>query len=93
MPSTIKIGYDNDLSNFYNGFAQNINLYIYGHKDINKYKTILNLPLKNKLGDFTKKIQYVNYGTRFITVAQLIEDKTNSDIYGNKLLSTRVYKK
>lgn len=92
IPSIVKIGYNNDLSSFYNGFIKNIYLSISGQKDLNIHKSILDISLNNKLQDSTKNIPYTNYGARFITVPQLINDNTNLDLYGNELLGIRFYK-
>ena len=92
IPSVVKIGYNNDLSSFYNGFIKNIYLSISGQKDLNIHKSILDISLNNKLQDSTKNIPYTNYGARFITVPQLINDNTNLDLYGNELLGIRFYK-
>ena len=92
MSEIIKIGYNNDLSSFYKGFIKNVNIVLNGHKENILYKKILNIPFKNRLEDDSKIIPYVNYGARFITVPQLIEDRTNLDLYGNELLGIRVYK-
>lgn len=92
IPSVVKIGYNNDLSSFYNGFIKNIYLSISGQKDLNIYKSILDISLNNKLQDSTKNIPYTNYGARFMTVPQLINDNTNLDLYGNELLGIRFYK-
>ena len=92
IPSVVKIGYNNDLSSFYNGFIKNIYLSISGQKDLNIHKSILDISLNNKLQDSTKNIPYTNYGARFITVPQLINDDTNLDLYGNELLGIRFYK-
>lgn len=92
MPSTVKIGYNNDLSSFYKGFIKNFYLNIHGSKNSILYKTILDVPFKSRLQDITKNVPYINYGARFITVPQLIEDKTNLDLYGNELLGIRIYK-
>ena len=50
----------------------------------------LNLPYKSKLQDINKKYEYMNFGARFITTPQLIDDKKNLDLYDNTLVGTRV---
>ena len=94
IPKQFKIGYDNNLSNFYNGFIQNLYVSIKGTEE-SSFKEIqikLDLPFKNKLQDKSNNTPYVNYGARFLTVPQLINDTTNLDIYGNELLGRRIYK-
>ena len=88
-PTTLKVGFNNDLSLFYKGIIKNL---IYDIKYIEnnvENEIILDLPYKNKLNDFTKSYEYVNYGARFITTPQLISDKTRLDLYGNSLISQR----
>jgi hypothetical protein len=92
MPSVLKIGFDNDLSNFYKGFIKNVKISLVGTDDGISHNTILNLPFKHTLKDENDIIEYVNYGARFITTPQLIDDTTNLDLYGNELLGKRVYK-
>ena len=92
MPSMLKIGYDNDLSNFYKGFIKNVKISLIGTDDNVSHNTVLNLPFKHTLKDEKNIIKYVNYGARFITTPQLIDDTTNLDLYGNELLGKRVYK-
>jgi hypothetical protein len=95
IPSIIKIGYDNNLSSFYKGFIKNVKIYLntYIEEDsIIEKSILLDLPYKQTLQDVTKTIPYTNYGARFITTPQLINDITNLDIYGNELLGIRIYK-
>lgn len=92
MSPVLKIGYDNDLSSFYKGFIKNVNISITGEDEESVHNVFLSLPYKNKLQEENNIIKYVNYGARFITVPQLINDTTNLDLYGNELLSKRVYK-
>ena len=47
------------------------------------------MPYDNKLKDLDDKFKYTNFGARFLTVPQLINDKTNLDLYGNELISIR----
>lgn len=96
-PSIIRVGYDKDLTTFYKGFIKNVSLNIIGieevedeHEEVpNVYTININLPYKNRLEDGDKKYEYINYGARFITTPQLIDDKTNLDIYGNALMGKR----
>ena len=92
MPSVLKIGFDNDLSSFYKGFIKNVKISLIGTDDGISHNTVLNLPFKHTLRDENDIIEYVNYGARFITTPQLIDDTTNLDLYGNELLGKRVYK-
>lgn len=96
-PSILRVGYDKDLTTFYKGFIKNVSLNIIGVEEVedeqeevpNIYTININLPYKNKLEDSDKKYEYMNYGARFITTPQLIDDKTNLDIYGNALMGKR----
>lgn len=92
VPSILKIGYDSELSSFYKGFIKNVKIFLSGSTEDMTHNTIIELPLKNTLQDTTKTVPYTNYGARFITTPQLINDTTNLDIYGNELLGIRVYK-
>ena len=92
ISKVFKIGYNNDLSSFYKGFLKNVYLHTEGVKDDIEYSNTISLPFKNGLKDETKSIYYINYGARFITVPQLINDTTNLDLYGNELLGIRIYK-
>ena len=89
LTSDIKVGFNNDFSLFYKGIIKNM-IYdiIYTENNIEN-EIILDLPYKNKLEDFYKNFEYVNYGARFITVPQLISDTTNLDLYNNPLISQR----
>lgn len=93
-PNLLKIGFNNDLSLFYKGIIKNL-LYdikyskIEDENIIEQGEIILDLPYKNTLKDFTNSIQYTNAGARFITVPQLISDKTGLDLYKNPLISQR----
>ena len=98
IPPVIRIGYDSNLSSFYKGFIKNakiiINAYIENNEDVEPIEKsiLIDLPYKQTLQDVAKKIKYTNYGARFITTPQLINDTTNLDIYGNELLGIRIYK-
>ena len=64
-------------------------------KDIENslYDVLINdVEIKDTLQDTSKLIPYTNYGARFLTTPQLIDDTTNLDLYGNELLGKRVYK-
>lgn len=96
LSKTLKIGYDNDLNKFYKGFIKNVkvsvNTNIVSEEDnsiISEYNINLNMPYDNKLKDLDNKFKYTNFGARFLTVPQLINDKTNLDLYGNELISIR----
>ena len=90
-PTVLRVAYDKDLSNQFKGFLRNIKLNIIGTDSVNAeaYKLFVDIPLMYTLKDATQAIDYTNYGTRFITVPQLITDTTNLDMYGNKLISLR----
>ena len=55
----------------------------------NIYNINIDMSYKNKLEDDNKIYNFTNYGARFITTPQLIDDKTNLDIYGNTLMGKR----
>ena len=95
-PTTLRIGYDKNITNPYKGFIKNVFINIIGidkkgetESDYTYYPTEINLPFKNKLQDSDNKYEYINYGARFITTPQLIDDKTNLDLYGNNLMGQR----
>lgn len=92
IPKTLKIGYNNDLSSFYKGFIKDVRINISGIKDNIIYDNNIDLPFKNNLKDINGLSDYINYGARFLTTPQLIDDTTNLDLYGNELLGKRVYK-
>lgn len=92
VPSIIKIGYNNDLSSFYNGFIKNVSISLNSYTGGVANNITIDLPFKHTLQDTSKSIPYTNYGARFITTPQLIDDTTNLDLYGNELLGKRVYK-
>ena len=87
---TIIVGSNSDLSCAYNGFIKNLYININGTNEDNKYNVTLNLPYKHTLQDKDKKYEYLNFGARFITTPQLIDDKKGLDLYGNSLIGTRV---
>jgi hypothetical protein len=97
LPTVLRVGYNSNLENPYKGFIKNVSLNIIGIEEVedeqeeipNVYTININLPYKNKLEDSDKKYEYTNYGARFITTPQLIDDKTNLDIYGNALMGKR----
>lgn len=92
VPSIVKIGYNNNLSSFYNGFIKNVSISLNSYTGGITNNTTIDLPFKNTLQDASKLIPYTNYGARFLTTPQLIDDTTNLDLYGNELLGKRVYK-
>lgn len=94
--TTLRVGYDKNITNPYKGFIKNVYVNIIGidengetETDFTYYPTEINLPYKSRLQDSDKKYEYVNYGARFITTPQLIDDTTNLDLYGNKLIGQR----
>lgn len=89
LSSDIKIGFNNDFSSFYKGIIKNLIYDIKYTENEIEQEIILDLPYKNKLEDYTKSYEYVNYGARFITTPQLISDKTGLDLYNNPLVSKR----
>lgn len=89
IPNIFKIGYNNDLSSFYKGFIKNVKLTIKAHKDTEEYNIDLNIPLDYSLQNTNNINSYTNYGARFITTPQLMNDTTNLDIYGNNLIGKR----
>lgn len=88
IPKLLIVGTDKDMSSVYKGFIKNININI--NKEDTEYNLILDLPYKSKLQDTYKKYEYLNFGARFITTPQLIDDKKGLDLYGNSLIGTRV---
>lgn len=96
-PTTLRVAYDKNLTTFYKGFIKNVSLNIIGIEDIedeseetpNIYNINIDMSYKNKLEDDNKIYNFTNYGARFITTPQLIDDKTNLDIYGNTLMGKR----
>ena len=92
VPSIVKIGYNNNLSSFYNGFIKNVSISLNSYTNGITNNTTIDLPFKHTLQDTSKLIPYTNYGARFLTTPQLIDDTTNLDLYGNELLGKRVYK-
>ena len=92
MPSILRIGFNSDLSDFYKGFIKNVNISLTGLDEDITHNTMLNLPFKHTLKDENNAIKYINYGARFITTPQLIDDTTNLDLYGNELLGKRIYR-
>jgi len=94
--TTLRVGYDKNITNPYKGFIKNVYVNIIGidengetETDFTYYPTEINLPYKSKLQDSDKKYEYVNYGARFITTPQLIDDNTNLDLFGNALIGRR----
>lgn len=88
ITSVINIGFNSEHNSNYKGIIRNLYLNIEARKSGILYNTIFNLPLQYTLKDNTKIIPYTNYGTRFITVPQLIQDTTGKDIYGNALIGS-----
>lgn len=56
------------------------------------YEININLPFKNTLRDTKKELAYTNFGARFITTPQLINNTDFTDLYGNDLISKRIPK-
>lgn len=95
IPKTFKVGFDEELSSFYKGFIKNINLEIdilEELEEVESYQISIVLPFKNTLKDTKKEIGYTNFGARFITTPQLINDTEYIDLYGNDLISKRIPK-
>lgn len=89
IPKNLLVGYDNELSNFYKGFIKNIKLFIKGTDQEKEYTIDLNAPLKYSLQNENAINRYENYGARFITTPQLINDTTKLDLFGNNLVGER----
>lgn len=83
LPTILYLGVGR--SGYYHGILKNILL------DINadSYNRDVYIPLENRLKDEYDKYEYVNHGARFVSVPQLINDTTNSDLYGNPLIGIR----
>lgn len=107
IPQKFKIGFNEELSSFYKGFIKNINFSVVISEsiiddedenvdsitpEIKTYEINVNIPLKNTLRDTKKELAYTNFGTRFITTPQLINNMDFTDLYGNDLISKRIPK-
>lgn len=92
--NNLRIGFDKNLTNYYNGFIKNFRYIINGTRttateEILNYNVDLSIPYKNTLKDINKEIKYTNFGARFITVPQLITDNTKKDLYNNDVIGIR----
>ena len=89
LGKTILIGSDSTLQCNYKGFVKNVNINLTGTNEETVYNKKLTLPYKTVLKTEEDNITYTNFGARFITTPQLINDTTNLDLYGNKLMGIR----
>lgn len=90
ISKTIILGANKDLTSIYKGFVKNLFIKIEGENENGVCSINLDLPYKSRLQDTNKKYEYLNFGARFITTPQLIDDKKGLDLYGNNLVGTRV---
>lgn len=82
----LTIGSDKSLNSMYKGFIKNVDINIQS-KEGQNFK--INIPYKSTLKDFNNNYKYTNFGARFITTPQLIDDTKNLDLYGNSLIGVR----
>ena len=82
----LTIGSDKSLNSMYKGFIKNVDINIQG-KEGQNFK--INIPYKSTLKDINNNYKYTNFGARFITTPQLIDDTKNLDLYGNSLIGVR----
>lgn len=87
---TFIVGSNLDLTSMFKGFIKNLFIKIKGEDNGSICSIDLDLPYKSRLKDSYKKYDYTNFGARFITTPQLINDTKNLDLYGNNLIGSRI---